>query len=333
VLTTSVPARSARFAEVDLLKAVGILVVVFIHTIRSGWERDASGIELWLGEMTRFAVPGFLAASGFLYAGESADAARTAGRLQRVVAPYLLFTAVAQLQRTLEGLGPRTQSHLADWLLAGSFGPYYYVFVATAMVLLTPLLARIPARVLPAVVAVEVALQLALATFSKLDFFWHLRNPLLWLAYFHLGWLARLHHAKLVALATRHRTALVAGSGLLFAVLALSTGLVALPRLRSAIGWAAIYPALACLLFAGCGRASAPLAPGLVRWLSDATYAVYLVHLFFLYPLREAFDPPFRRFDALAIAGPWLLALAASLAFVALARRLLGERSRTWIGA
>jgi fucose 4-O-acetylase-like acetyltransferase len=59
---------SQRFHEVDLLKAVGILTVVLIHSLRSPWEPSISPLELWLGNVTRFAVPGFLVASGYLYA-------------------------------------------------------------------------------------------------------------------------------------------------------------------------------------------------------------------------------------------------------------------------
>ena len=55
------PASSGteRFAEVDWLKAVGILVVILIHTVRSPWEIGAAPVELWLGHVTRFAVPAF----------------------------------------------------------------------------------------------------------------------------------------------------------------------------------------------------------------------------------------------------------------------------------
>jgi hypothetical protein len=70
-----------------------------------------------------------------------------------------------------------------------------------------------------------------------------------------------------------------------------------------------------------------------VRLLSDATYAVYLSHLFFLYPLREWMAAPRRVFEPESIAVPWALSLLLSLAVVQLGRSLLGARSRTWIGA
>ena len=59
-----------RFAEIDALKAVGIVTVVLIHSFRSPFDPTVSPGEVWLGHLTRFAVPAFLMASGFLYAGD-----------------------------------------------------------------------------------------------------------------------------------------------------------------------------------------------------------------------------------------------------------------------
>ena len=50
--------RVARLFEVDLVKAVGIVVVVLIHSTRSFWDPEVSRSELRIGELTRFAVPG-----------------------------------------------------------------------------------------------------------------------------------------------------------------------------------------------------------------------------------------------------------------------------------
>ena len=130
--------RPARFAEVDLLKAVGALAVLLIHTVRSPFEAAASPPELWIGQLTRFAVPGFLAASGFLYATrETVTWETTRGRLVRLALPYLLFSAVAQALRHLQGTtvwGTGSGDLWIDLLFGASLGPYYYVFIAALLV-------------------------------------------------------------------------------------------------------------------------------------------------------------------------------------------------------
>ena len=60
-------------------EGVGILLVVLIHSLRPNWDPGISGAELWLGSITRFAVPGFFAASGYLYATDQPIAGAVVG--------------------------------------------------------------------------------------------------------------------------------------------------------------------------------------------------------------------------------------------------------------
>ena len=72
-----------RYPEIDAIKAAGIVTIVLIHALRSPWDAGVSELERWLGHVTRFGVPGFLFASGFLYAGAPADSVTTGRRLRR----------------------------------------------------------------------------------------------------------------------------------------------------------------------------------------------------------------------------------------------------------
>ena len=66
--TTEGKSETERFFEIDLIKGVGILAVVLIHCKRHSFDVNISPVEIWLGAITQFAVPGFFLASGFLYA-------------------------------------------------------------------------------------------------------------------------------------------------------------------------------------------------------------------------------------------------------------------------
>jgi peptidoglycan/LPS O-acetylase OafA/YrhL len=328
----SEPAR--RFPEIDAIKAAGIVTIVLIHALRSPWEPGVSELERWLGHVTRFGVPGFLFASGFLYAGAPADLATTRRRLRRILVPYLIASVLAQLWRARSGLPYEGGTLIADLVLASSFGPYYYVYVIALLVALTPLVARLPLPLLYALTGALVASQwfVDAATVALLPLYWHLRSPLLWWGYFALGWVARLHEPQLRAFVAPRRGALLLGLGA--AVLGL-TAVSSLegewPRtlVRSAM-WLDVYAILALLAVAASGVAALPRP---LRALSDATYAIYLYHVFFVLAVQRLVPGPPDEAAWGAIGLPWLAGLAGSLAVVWLGQRLLGARSRDWLGA
>jgi surface polysaccharide O-acyltransferase-like enzyme len=322
---------SRRYVEIDVLKVVAVTTVVLIHGLRPPWHPELSSTELWLGHLTRFAVPAFLFASGFLYATrERVAAATTLRRLRRIGLPYLLASLGAQLWWLALGRESPGGSLALDLVFGSSFGPYYYVFVAALLVALTPAIPRLPARVLPALVMVLVLAQWAVdaAVAWPLPFYWHLRNPLLWWAYFAAGWLLHLHYEEVASWVVAHRRPLVVGLAGAVALLTAASGLPGpLLGVRSA-AWAEVWAVLALLFALACGGRRSPAA---LRWMSDATYGVYLLHLFFLYAVQLLFPPGTGL--AAAILLPWAAGLGGSLALIAVLQRLLGRRSRDWIGA
>ena len=109
-----------RYAEIDAIKGLAILVVILIHSMRPQWAPDASSAEIWLGQLTRFAVPGFLATSGFLYATRKKVAWETTlRRLRRILVPYLIASIAAQVFLVARGTGRGPESIAMD-LLVGS---------------------------------------------------------------------------------------------------------------------------------------------------------------------------------------------------------------------
>lgn len=321
-----------RFAEIDALKAAGILTVILIHGLRPSWDPTISAIEAWLGDVTRFAVPGFLLASGFLYAARvPVPATTTRRRLRRLLVPYAIASLCAQVFRAAYGDTASPRELGVELLLGGSFGPYYYVFVIALLMLATPALARLPARALAGLTAACVAAQ---GVFQpgcvSLPFFWHLRNPLFWGAYFLIGWQLRLHYGAVVAALVPRRAAAVGVLALLAAGLAAALAGDLSIGLRYALSWLETYVVLALLFAAACGHER---PPKWLRELSDVTYPVYLFHLFFVYAARPYFPFGFWRADLASLLGPWLAGLVGSLILVAAARALLGDRSRDVIGA
>jgi surface polysaccharide O-acyltransferase-like enzyme len=307
--------------------------VVLIHSVRSPFTPGASEVELWIGRVTRFAVPAFLLSSGFLYASRShVPWATTARRLRRILGPYLVASLAAQVFQLVQGAPRSAGQMLRDLLLANSFGPYYYVLIALLVVLLAPLLARVGSRALAAILLLTVASQWVLesALLGFAPFFWHLRNPLLWIGYFVCGWVVRLHEAQIRGWLVPHRSAVLAASAGSVVLLAL-VGAQALPVLQSqTLSWLGIYATLALLLAASFGRRA---EGDILKELSEGSYAIYLFHLFFVLPARGLTMPAPGAFEPLAVLVPWAAGIVGPLLLIALARRALGARSRALIGA
>jgi surface polysaccharide O-acyltransferase-like enzyme len=322
-----------RFAEIDALKSIGILTVVFIHCIRAPFDPTIPAIEIWLGHLTRFGVPAFLAASGFLYAAGVVDSKRaTLRRLRRIGVPYLIVSGVAQLWWAVQGVPTETGSWVADLFLGGSMGPYYYVFIIAGLVVVTPLFARLPGNVMAALTLVLVAAQwfVDAASGLLLPFFWHLRNPLLWWGYFALGWMVRLHYDAILAWIAPRRGGLTLAFGSLVLVLSAASGLPGPRLLVRTAAWLDVYAICGLIFVATCGRER---LPAVMRSLSDMTYPIYLLHMFFVLAASDLFPPRPGHATLLPIVVPWAAGVLGSVSLIAALQAALGKRSKDWIGA
>lgn len=320
-----------RRFEVDLVKAVGIAAVVWIHSMRHIIEAR-SAIEQILGDVTRFAVPGFLAASAYLYAGvRPVTAAVTRRRLARLLLPYVVASLAAQVfwlgfdARPLEA-----KRILEELLLASSFGPFYYVLIATLFVLLVPVLARLGGAALSATVVAALAVQWWYWSQAVPPLFWLVRNPLYWAGFFLVGWWLGAHAPAVAGWLARRRPWVAVPSAVgLAASLALKTRPPGLTT-SNTLAWLSVWCALALLFALGVGRVG---EHRVVRFLSDSTYAIYLFHLFFVLPVQRAWPAPPGAFDPLPLGAAWLAGMAGPLALVLAGRALLGARSRAILGA
>jgi peptidoglycan/LPS O-acetylase OafA/YrhL len=336
-VTSPAPAAPERewLPEVDLVKAVAVVTVVWIHAQRSPWDAGISALELWLANVTVFAVPAFLATSGYLY-GCSIPLApgTTRRRLTRILVPYLVASLAAQALVAASGFPSSPSSVARDLLLGASFVIYYYVPQITLFVLLSPLLAMLPRRSWGWIVAIALLAQGAFhaGAFALLSFFWHIRNPLLWAAYFLIGWWAGSHRARLLAFTTeRRRSLVVATAGAWVASASISLFLPdASLHVHQAAQWIAVYAAIALLFALGTALRS---APRIVHRLSDATYAIYLWHFFFVLIVRDAVPSAPGVFQPAPVLAAWCAGLLGSLLWIGVARRMLGRHSRLVIGA
>jgi peptidoglycan/LPS O-acetylase OafA/YrhL len=324
--------KPERFAEADVLKAIGILVVVLIHSTRSFWDPSESLGEQELKQALRFAVPGFLAVSGFLYATiESVPLKLSLGRLRRILFPYLVASISAEAFWAIRGAPHDLATIGYNLAVANSFGQYYYVFVLVPLVFLAPLLARLPSRILWILFLGGLALQGLYEThvIGSFNAIWRVRNQIMWWPYFLMGWLARLHYQRLRAWVIHNRSF----AGIMFCIGVLACWQVRrmpeLSDLELLAEWVGIFASIGLIFVLSCGRQ----VNAFVRWLSEATYAIYLFHLFFVVPGVASIRAQFGAFEPLTIASIWCIGLIGSVGIVVIARTAFGGRSRDVVGA
>ena len=328
------PVHGPRLPELDVLKATAIVAVVLIHAIPPFWDRDATTVEQVIGHLTRFGVPAFLAVSGFLYYQPTPiRRGQIQRRLRRILLPYVCVSLLAFAYDTAYPGHAATRSLAAGMLLGGTFGPYYYVVLLVQFVAVAWVLSRLPwwCPVLLLPITASVTFWSEVRMWMLTDPFWTARNGAVWAVWFVSGWVAGACRASVFRASARYRTVILAVAGpavvaTVWAVIARRTGWTA----SRALVLTCILASIVFLFTAGRVRGRLP-AP--VVLLSDWTYAIYLLHPFFIYLVADVLIPA----TGMTLAGSWpvhwLAGLGGAVAVTALLRRLLGPRSRDLIGA
>jgi len=314
------------------MKATAIVAVVLIHSLPAVWAPETSRALRHLGQLLRFAVPTFFFASGFLYYQPAPISLATVGRrLRRILAPYFCVSVAALAYDAWKPGHAGTDSALQNLLFGAAFSPYYFVAVLAALIpLIWPMSRLPPSTVLGLLLLNELYGMLSRPHGAPLTF-WLLRNPLLWGPWFVLGWLCGSQRNALDVLSARtRRLGLLACGVVLIAGLKLRMTYELSVLVTVIADQILILAAIVLLFLAGRSMAHVPL---LVRRLSEWTYAIYLLHLFFVYAALDVLRPLLRLPPALDVPLAFVCGLAGALLVTQVLRSVLGPVSRDVIGA
>jgi surface polysaccharide O-acyltransferase-like enzyme len=318
-------AERARVPVIDLMKAAAIVTVIWIHAFADPVHVAALDLSTVL---VSWAVPAFFFASGYLrHARRPVDGAAVGRWLVRLLVPYTIATLLAVAYRRLVLDHPLGAGDTLFVLATGSAWPvYYFVPMLAGAYLLAAALSRTPGAALPLFVLVAPVVPLGLDPLPRVfGLFWLFRSPFMWWGYFLLGWLAADRSARLAAVPaqTRHAVGLVA-AGVFLAIAMVCL----LPGSWRGLFWPPIvtanYAFLVTLFLLGAGVAPHPV----LRWLSDASYPLYLYHFFFTSAVRGDLV----QLGALAEPAAFIAGIVGSLGVVVLGRRLLGPWARLALG-
>ncbi len=322
------PRRMTRVGWVDVLKAVGIVTVVWIHAF-TRFPGPMPPLVQRLAFVARFAVPGFLLAAGFLQAcGPRQEWSQfCTRRLSRLLAPYLIASVLALIVRVAFADHRGSPGGLLrDLCSGGGWGIYYFVPVLLAASVCGEWLFRFPRLAWPVWILFAVlGLLSELQYISFHSVWWEFRSPLRWWGYFFAGWLVALHRERIDGLPDRGRRA--AGGGiLLVGAAAFAAYVAALPpgwsRPAVALQYVTMYSAVVGTMLLAWKAAP----PDWLRWLSEASYPIYLYHFFVIFLVLRLPG------GAVRDTAAFVIALAASCAGVAAVRRLCGPRARLLCG-
>lgn len=303
VRTARPPQPARRLPELDLLRSVALLAVVFIHAASwiSGQDAPAQrGPYEAATALARFCVPALILASGFALHhayGRPADArAFLSRRVLRTLVPWLAWVpvyAAVDLAFGKVSLDPRS---LVVWLAYGP-GHLYFLVLVVQLAVLLPFLPVDRLR-LAAVAAAALALQLALdtvRTYGSLPVDGALAWPItfvpqmeapFWVGWFVLGCLASACYDRLRTLSWLWPVALglAAAGGL---VVLVEAAVVPGDQWRQGT-YAFLWPSFVLLtlplvaLLLWLGHELAPRAGrlwGPVEALSQRSLGVYVIHV------------------------------------------------------
>ncbi|MBP1686977.1 MAG: Acyltransferase family [Deltaproteobacteria bacterium] len=323
-----VAARAPRYTSIDLLKASGIIVVIWIHAFQEFGTTEALIIRR-LAFLTRFAVPAFFFASGFLYASGRPLPLQefVTRRLVRLLVPYLVASLLALGFRHFIFSEQITGRQAAFELAIGAaWGVYYFVPLLLGATIVGQGIFRFRSLAWPLFALFWVLGLLSEMSIIAFDgFFWQIRSPFLWWGYFFAGWVVAPHFATLEQLTALRRRRIgiaalaVAVTVFLCYVLALQSSWS--PQM-AALGYVGIYSIIGGLFMLTLGSSAMPA----VRWLSEATYPIYLYHYFIIAAVHHWLAPPLRNPAA------FVLGVAGSVGIVHGGRKVLGRYARLLIG-
>ncbi len=274
---------SRRFNEIDVLKCVSILTVVYIHSISTSFG-PTNFLGIFFNDIARFAVPGLFFAAGFLFNINKISTSQIIKKkLIRLLPPYVFCSLCIQFLN-LPGLSVSLENITVKQLMfnlifGNTLGIYYFIFVLFYLYAFSLFLRRIPDKWVLAIWSISIFLTLLFVKQVILQgssLFIIFRHPFIHCLPYLTGWIFFLYYQKITSVVKKHLTAIM------FIVIILD--IILLTFTRMAGGCFDLFPILTqfhiylCIAFLLIFGIITTKYQKIIQFFSNYSYGIYLLH-------------------------------------------------------
>ncbi len=274
---------SQRFHEIDVLKCVSILTVVYIHSISTSFN-PTNFLGIFFADITRFAVPGLFFAAGFLFNINNVSTSQIIKKkLIRILPPYVFCSLCIQFMN-LPGLTVNLE-HLAakqlifNLIFGNTLAIYYFIFVLFYLYAFSLFLRRIPDKWVLVIWGISIFLTLLFVKQVILQgssLFIIFRHPFIHCLSYLSGWVFFLYYQKITSIVKQHLTIVF------FTLIILDIMLLTFTRIDGGsfdsfpiLTQLYIYMCIALLLVIGIKTTK---YQKIIQFFSNYSYGIYLLH-------------------------------------------------------
>ena len=329
--------ENRRYSEIDLLKCVCILTVVYIHSISTSLD-PSNFLGYLANDLTRFAVPGLFFAAGFLFDKKKYSTGQIIQKkLVRLLPPYLFCSLCIQflnmpgLNVGLENLDAGQLIH--NLVFGDTLGIYFFVFVLFYLFAASLVLRHIPDKWVLGLWGISALLLLLFVKVLVgygMSFFLLLRHPFLHLFAYLSGWVFSLHYEKICSCLKKYRVGVVYGGIILVAVVLVYTRMggnhfSSFPILTQFF----IYACLTVLITVGMWMTK---FQGGIQFVSNCSYGIYLLHFPIVRACQSVYPEISIDYSFVYAFVSWIVGTAGSILIIFIVQKLSGRYSRYLIG-
>ena len=335
-----------RYLEIDLLRAVSIIAVVLIHAITHRELFTLEGATGFLNDLTRFAVPGFLFVSGFLFEKNLQVRNTDLGwkLFKRIIPPYLICSfGMLWLRTQVDWLDGRITLNSYEVtkriILGNSVGIYYFIFVLIYLYIFALIWRKWPRNLLWGLVILEVVAVLDFylmgMTFvfpenGRRFFLVLFRHPIVHLLPFLVGWMFALYYKQIRAWLDHYALEIILFASLVDILMLITMRYFLSFSTHQLMLQVHIYAAIITILALGIRFM---YTSSWLQFFSQSSYALFLLHYPIVRGLQELCSRVWGIEFPMKMLISWIGGLLITAGIVWILQKMLGRNSRWIIGA